>query len=117
MVDWFGQSTIYGSRGQKFSGGLLTSARAAGCYLLGGVLPVEEFPACLFLGPVQSFGECYARNRVNKSSELVFGQISAESFEPLRYFGPNSGKLFSKLRVLEERFHRFSRCDHSWIRR
>jgi hypothetical protein len=76
-------------------------------------LPVEEFPASLFLGPVQSFGEFTSGNGVNKRSELVIGQINAESLEPLRDLGSNSSQFFSKPWVLEERFHHFVRRGHT----
>ena len=59
---------------------VLEKALPVEAILPGRVLSVEEFPASLFFWPVQPFSEFTPGDGVNKRSELVFGQITAESF-------------------------------------
>jgi hypothetical protein len=70
--------------------------RLHGSYLLCKVMTVEEFPASLFLWPVQPLSEFTPANGVNKRFELLIGQIRAESFELLRYLCSNSGEFYRK---------------------
>ena len=69
--------------------------------LLCREMAVEEFSTSLFLWPVQSLGELNARNSVDKRSELVIRQISAEALQPLSYVSSNADEFLKNQWVLE----------------
>ena len=69
--------------------------------LLFREMAIEEFSTSLFLWPVQSLSELNARNSVDKRSELVIRQISAEALQPLSYVSSNADEFLKNQWVLE----------------